>query len=225
MPVFHTDAAVPGVLFEVFLSKRIEYQAKLYEALQNGLVPHTVREFLLARAPEASHAESERLLRLIPESARPHFRRERIARMQQVCFGFSLTEVDGVFVMDANDPGAHRTQERTQVIQLFFKPDQWVRHVNGDTRLADGHRQALWEWASRLWSEPWTLGSAWQHSDGTDACDEYRLQVAHWALDVQFFVFGFLVGKITEELAMDETEIWVTSSARLVNVVRRVAPA
>src|SRR5690606_19107168 len=98
-----------------------------------------------------------------------------------------------------------RTQERTQVIQLFFKPDDWVRHVHSDSTLTSHERDDLLEWAGQLWSNPWQWAADYQpdsasQTTAADAQSQFRHRLVEWALDVQFFVFGFLVGKITEEL-------------------------
>jgi len=215
VPEFHTDPTWPGTLFEIFLTKRIEYQAKLYEALQSGLVLENVQAFLQATQHPMPDQERIRLRNLLPDSLVSAFTPERVARMEQVCFGFSLTEVDGVFVMDATQPGTQRMQERTQVVQLFFKPDALYRRLQDDPIVTAEEWRAVLDGVSDLWERPWN-GSP---LPGVRA--EFQTTLLEWAIDVRLFVFGFMVGKITEELAMDEQEIWVTSYPRLVNVVRR----
>lgn len=229
MPAFRTDPAEPVSMFEVFLPKRMEYQSKLYEALQCGLHLENVRAFLRGADREA---EQHRIKALIPEPVATIYTDARIQNLQQVYFGFSLYEVDGVFVTDPRDPATHRMQERTQVVRLFFKPDAVYEMIKGNQSLTEPARNAMLDEVRQFqrFATTWNGGNAatayLQQRNIADEAGTLRSAldaIEHWRADVQLFVFGYVVGKITEELAIDESEIWVTSHQSLVvNVVRRI---
>lgn len=229
MPTFRTDASEPVMMFEVFLPKRMEYQSKLYEALQCGLHLENVRAFLRGADRET---EQHRIRALIPEPVAAKYTDARIQNLQQVYFGFSLYEVDGVFVTDPRDPASHRMQERTQVVRLFFKPDAIYEMIRGNQSLTTADRNAILD-------EVRQFQRSTVACNGGDAVNTYLRQrnitgesdalrsalqaIEDWHADILLFVFGYVVGKITEELAIDESEIWVTSHQSLVvNVVRRI---
>lgn len=229
MPTFRTDPAEPVTMFEIFLPKRMEYQSKLYEALQGGLHLDNVRAFLRGADRET---EQRRIKALIPEPGAAKYTDARIQNLQQVYFGFSLYEVDGVFVTDPRDPATHRMQERTQVVRLFFKPDAVYEVIKGNQSLTAAARNSTLDEVRQFQR----TATAW---NGVDAVTTYLQQrniadesgalrsglqaIEEWHADILLFVFGYVVGKITEELAIDESEIWVTSHQGLVvNVVRRI---
>ena len=238
MPAFVTESDQPLTMFEVFLPKRMEYQSKLYEALQCGLQIGKVREFLLANGSVDPVAEKLRIQSLIPTVSRA-YTDDRISHLQPVYFGFSLYEVDGVFMTDAAvDPADRhdlRTQERTQVVRLFFKAEPVYRAIRHDTelsprkaaRLIDQVREFQRECTS--WSEEDMVATYLKRrklADKSGRLRHYLTAIEQWRTDVLLFIFGYLVGKITEDLSIDESEIWVTShSSMAVNVVRRIDAA
>lgn len=229
MPTFRTDPAEPVTMFEIFLPKRMEYQSKLYEALQGGLQLENVRAFLRGADRED---EQRRIKALIPESVTAKYTDLRIQNLQQVYFGFSLYEVDGVFVTDPRDPATHRMQERTQVVRLFFKPDAIYESIRTNPSLIDPDRNALldevrqFQRTATAWNRDDAVSTYLQQRNIADESGTLRLglhAIEEWHADILLFVFGYVVGKITEELAIDESEIWVTSHhGMVVNVVRRI---
>jgi len=230
MPLFYTEPAEPGTLFEVFLPKRMEYQSKLYEALEHGLQLENVQAFLKAAGRNDAELEKRRIRELIPGAVVDRYTDERIDRLKQVYFGFSLYEVDGVFVTDPSDPGHRRTQERTQVVRLFFKPDPVYGAIRNDRSLTPQERSQIMEKVRQSLQDPvsWnekvavmSVAGAQGAMDHTETLRSYLNAVDEWNADVLLFVFGYVVGKITEDVAVDEKEIWVTSQRSVVNVVRR----
>jgi hypothetical protein len=230
MPAFVTESDEPISMFEVFLPKRMEYQSKLYEALQFGLHLNRVRAFLEGAGADPQ-AEIDRIRALIPGKAQAAFTPERVARMQQVYFGFSLYEVDGVFVTDPSDPGNQRTQERTQVVRLFFKPDAIIQQIRSNPSLSGTeaarllHELRSFQESSVSWVDAAAVETYLSQHANPDrpTLRDSLAALEEWRIDVLLFVFGYVVGKITEDLSIDENEIWVTSHQSLVvNVIRRL---
>jgi len=229
MPTFRTEPAEPVTMFEIFLPKRMEYQSKLYEALQGGLHLENVRTFLRGSDREA---EQRRIKALIPAPVATKYTDARIQDLQQVYFGFSLYEVDGVFVTDPRDPASHRMQERTQVVRLFFKPDAIYEAIRQNPLLTEADRHALmseirqFQGTTTTWNTTDAVANYLQYRNVPDESGALLAglrAIEEWHADILLFVFGYVVGKITEELAIDESEIWVTSHQSLVvNVVRRI---
>lgn len=233
MPAFVTEPDQPLTMFEVFLPKRMEYQSKLYEALQFGLQIDKVREFLLGKTSGDQEAEMRRIRALIP-SVGKSYTEARVKNLQQVYFGFSLYEVDGVFVTDPGDAHNQRTQERTQVVRMFFKADPVYQAIKDDRTLTQAEVSSLivqireFQRECNSWSEDDVVTSYLKQRKlpvKSGPLRHYLTAIEEWRTDVLLFVFGYMVGKITEDLAIDESEIWVTwHQSMAVNVVRRVTP-
>ncbi len=101
-------AALPGIHFEIYFPKKIDYQAALYTALRSGHSRSSVVEFL--------RRQEDHVRPLLLPALRDRYG-ARMLTMHQVYFGFSMYEVDGVF-FDQSKP----LEDRTQVIRLIVYP-------------------------------------------------------------------------------------------------------
>ncbi|MBM3802314.1 MAG: hypothetical protein FJW26_08400 [Acidimicrobiia bacterium] len=209
-----------GIFVEIYLPKKAEFQGTLYQALTEGFDVDKVR----------SHFQAKR--ERINAFLRGHYNCDgRIESMQQVFYGYSMYEVDGVYY-DARNKKTF--EERNQVIRVMFKPGLeavglralpaervqtvtklFVRHAGKAENFPGDHPQIF-------------LG----------ASEDERAEIARllacleaWKYDVALFVLGYIVFEICEriqELGMQkgkeaEEEILVTSFWNLtVNRIVRV---
>jgi hypothetical protein len=197
-----------GIFVEIYLPKKAEFQGTLYQALTEGFDIEKVR----------SHFQANR--DRINAFLQGHYSCEgRIDAMQQVFFGYSMYEVDGVYY----DPKNKRTfEERNQVIRVMFKPDLdavnlstlpveraqtvtklFVRHAGKTQDFPEGHPQI---YLNASEEEKALISNLLAHLEA-------------WKYDVALFVLGYIVFEICEriqELGMvkgtnAEEEILVTS--------------
>lgn len=235
-------AFLPGrrsIIAEIYFPKRLITQGTIHTTLQNGLNDKNVRAYL-----EKNAKQLRKELKAYPHWFDPNRYRETndsqhyrdantaaIARMnmcEQVFFGWSMYEVDGVFLKNDNTT---IDEERTQVLKLMFKfkDDKECRHP-------DIYRAVLY----------WVL-SEYGHTDdyricGKLECDKFlerynswdgekkeiardlyaslAPKVAKWIVDCGLFIFGYLVRQFWKAIVDEhrknrstplEDEIWVTS--------------
>lgn len=201
-----------GVLAEFYLPKKIAYQGPLHDRLRGGLRPEVFRKHLLENKANVlptlegflsrrGHSESEwtQLVEEIPGN---------------ILGGWSMYEVDGVFVDREND---RVFEERTQVVRIILYPDlkqiascsgggcstesvQLLTNaflVHGTARVSDFLRDEGDRWLPRFPS--------------AEALHRACEQLHRWVTISAVFVFGYLVWSIADTIGTDEKVFWVTS--------------
>src|SRR5262245_63788994 len=197
-----------GIFVQIYLPKKAEFPGTLYQALTEGFDIEKVR----------SHFEAKR--EQINAFLQGHYSCDgRIETMQQVFYGYSMYEVDGVYYDTKNKK---TFEERNQVIRVMFKPDLdavnlgklpveraqtviklFVRHAGKNESFAGDHPQIY-----------------------VNVSDEEKVLISNllaylegWKYDVALFVLGYVVFEICERIQeLDimkgkgaEEEILVTS--------------
>lgn len=236
-----------SVFVEIYFPRKAAYQGAIFDALREGYDIRAVREYL-----------SKNTLRILQElRAYPHLfdpyryrkgkverqgdevdqARERIRMYRSPFQGWSLYQVDGVFV---NKEGL-AYEEATQVARIIFRQESGFRKVAEEAGCEDVLR------AIRFWiidgpagfteTEPWGpqeqacfLARLEPVSDTKRAFVErffapIAREAVKWIDNCALFVFGYLVRKFSEKVLAEhltEEEVWVTSFFNLtVNVVKR----
>jgi len=236
-----------SIVMEVFFPKQTKYQGLIHEALEKGLQEETVRDYLTEHAYELQeelnyhthlfdpHRYDSASLATLPEDQDP---KGRMGMYESTFFGWSMYEVDGVFL---NRRGS-MDEERVQVVRLIFKYEhprevrtrrrsyhamcraiiRWVLDEYGRSmnfHLWNMHEQELFLERHRSWSNE-DLVYAQRHFH------EIARDTAKWIDDCALFVFGYLTREfwkkvVTHPNASLEEEIWVLSNFHMnVNVLR-----
>jgi hypothetical protein len=197
-----------GIFVEIYLPKKAEFQGTLYQALTEGFDIEKVR----------SHFQAKR--ERINAFLQGHYRCDgRIETMQQVFYGYSMYEVDGVYY----DPKNKKTfEERNQVIRVMFKPDLDAANIGGlPVERAQTVTKLFVRHAGKTESFPGDHPQIYLNASEEDKAMISGLVVylEAWKYDVALFVLGYIVFEICEriqELDMmkgkdAEEEILVTS--------------
>lgn len=219
MPRYQTEVAEPGIMFEIYLPKKLEYQSRLYETLRDGHTHEKVTDWLL------THQDHVRPL--LPPVLRHAFPR-RMETRHEVYFGFSMYEVDGVFF----DQNGQPIEDRTQVLRLILYPDyNLILHGVKESVREDvmEHVRLFRKLPLSLSKDPVARYNRFYVYDRKEITPEMRKGIEKaleameiWIQDAYVFVFCYVIGNITELEAIDEKEIWVTSYRSA--VVNRILP-
>lgn len=242
-----------GIVAEVLFPKKAAYQGEIFDALQHGLDGQEVKDYL---------SDSETIQSLIvemkdyPQLFDPdqykrttswtapvimlEQARKRIDAYQSRFYGWSMYEVDGVFL---NPKTGRIDEERTQVIRLVFRLDS-IYQDEARARGCYDVLEALTRWVMaehmRLdhllpWSDEEKVrflqlhGISWPEHKRRFIEEFYERitkEAKKWIDDVGLFIFGYLVRKFwikVRELKRREDEIWTVSyfNANL-NIVKRI---
>jgi hypothetical protein len=228
----------PAILVELYLPKQAAFQGVLYNTLTSGFSLQEVKRHFLS-ADEAQ----QRKIRALLGKGWPglDYDPDEISRFRRVFFGYSLYDVDGVFLKavsgnsgndDASDDAYRIVQETSQVIRMVFKYPCAAESpvtVSFLKSALEQPRMAIADFADSQRSHvEQTAGAEAEH------ILELLSDLQHWVRYVGLFVFGYLVYHICERiLELGETsslqtdpadllqdEIWVTSTWNLnMNVV------
>lgn len=226
----------PGILTEIFLAKRAEFQSGLYETLTAGLRREHVRDHFLGADP----AKRERIRRFLSRGwtvHRPEYTDDEIRDFPRLFFGYSLYEVDGVFLKPRSEETTARdrdedyqiAEERAQVIRIIFHYD--AAHL--PAKVVDFCRASLRDPLSEIGSLAENYPDLRSHIDPQVIQELAKLDL--WVRYAGLFLFGYLLFQICETiigceqvrygqrdfLDLRQDEIWVTSLWNLnMNVVK-----
>ena len=248
VPYVFTRAEYP-VFSEIYFPKKISYQGTIFKALERGLNERIVKAYL---KKNATHLLEE--LKGYPEILNPYQfgnvlgkrsgpitpaeAGQRIAMYRSYFQGWSMYEVDGVWLSE----GGRIDEERTQVIRLMFRfrsalHDKAEEMDCGDALRAMHHwfmgfRGQLWEqkqWHSYEKKKFLDFRRPWPKHKRQFADENFEAvmkEATKWLEDCALFTFGYLVREFWEivlERGRREDEIWVTSLYNLnLNVVRQL---
>ncbi len=223
---FHTF--IPSVLVEIYLPKKAEYQATLYNTLTKGFKEDKVachfnnkrniekiNYFLKQFASEAKYIKEEKFKTDLPKYG---------LAGQASYVGYSMYEVDGVFY-DREDKKID--EERTQIIRLIFQPDM-SKIVNEQPGQDRKYHSLV---SSYLGSPPYVRKKLLD--DAKKKEKKIMLKIDRWRKQTAIFLFGFLMYNICERLEalgkgassgkesdeekkLPEDEIWVTTDWSLI---------
>lgn len=220
----------PAVFVELYLPKKAVFQGVLYNALTAGFRLEKVKEHFLKADP----TKQRQIRSLLGKSwTMVDYSPTDIQQFRRVFFGYSLYDVNGVFLKSAGtEPEAESdsdetyrvAEETSQVVRMVFKYPcaaespividflmlAMRRPLSEMSQFADVHR-----------TEITTIA-------GTEAEHVFTLleDLERWQMYVGLFVFGFLIYNICEgilhlgestKVQIDpadllQDEIWVTSS-------------
>lgn len=217
---FHN--AEVGVMFEIMLPKKIQYQDFLFNALVNGLQNFSFSTYFeqnKASVLQLFEDYSDYLIGMKPEVAL--FDTDFAAIFQ----GYSMFEVNGVF---RHEKSRVFDEELTQIVRVYFLPE----YENMFKRFPDFSKIEILKFTDNFFNlhtnmyrklrQYYDLPE--QPGSGDDAGQERQKvlydYLQNWVDAVTLFVFGYIVHEICknlgsyyedQRLASLEKEIWVSS--------------
>jgi len=210
---FHPGEA--SVFVEIYLPKKARFQGVLYDTLTRGFEPETVRRHL--------DENEERVRRLMQGYYFVEYSREVVESMGDIMGGYSLYEVDGVFL---NNKDRSVIEERTQVIRIMFRPSPMPVDLDPDLKKQIIREYLRFTGDREDFEEH--LGKRLELQKNQQLVDLVAM-LRQWECQVAHFVFGYIVDSLCEQIRMykeksdipEEAEIWVTSFWNL--VINRIA--
>ena len=199
-----------GVLVELYLPKRADFQGVLYDTLTDAFDAGKIRAYL------ADPHNRDHVVTLL-ERHWPELVAELdaiAARLDGGIQGYTMYEVDGVYA-----GGSGVVSERTQVVRVMFLPPLEAlagRIAFGPDPETSGAR--LRDEAKRLLRD-YGADSAFLKAREPDAAPELVALCAAlegWVDEMGLVLFGFVMGRIClairDRHLRPEEEIWVTST-------------
>lgn len=209
----------PGLVIEVYLPKKAEFQGPLYETLSRGFSRSHVKKHF--------RDNEDSIRRLLRQNFQLRdFSRADSDQCYKVFSGYSVYEVDGAF--------GNKIQERTQVVRIAFVPDfeALIRGVSVRIQDARSFAQRFFRFWTQdmegfledLRRQPGHLRTKWE--------EPLAARLDDWMKHVGMFVTGYIVHEICAgiddlveqgRIKAGEDEIWVTSfrSFALNRITRR----
>jgi len=241
---YRVNPQEPAVFVELYLPKKAVFQGLLYDALTSGFRLEAVKAHFL----QADPLKQQQIRSLLGKSwTRVDYSPEEIESFRRVYFGYSLYDVNGVFLKGFpaateaaggdRDDDYRIVEETSQVVRMVFK----YPCATEPTVALDFLMLAL----QRPLSEMSRFATVHQReiraTAGAEADRVFALlaDLERWQMYVGLFVFGYLIYQICEGvLALSDAavgqiapadllqdEIWVTSgwsmSMNVVNWVQR----
>jgi len=199
-----------GVLVELYLPKRADFQGVLYDTLTDAFDAGKVRAYL-ADPHDRAHVEellSRHWPRLVADTD------GIAARLTAGIQGYTLYEVDGVY---AGADGV--VTERTQVVRLMFLPrlDALAARITLDPD-PERNRDRVRDEAKILLRDYGADSGFLRTRDPSAGPEIVALCEAleAWVEEVGLLLFGFIMGRIClairDRNLRPEEEIWVTST-------------
>jgi hypothetical protein len=197
----------PGIIVEVYLPKRANYQGTLYETLTSAFTWKNV----------LSHFEDSNRRPVIDELLKEYtefYSPDMLETIDQFFWGYSVYEVDGVFFEKPhrNERG-QIDEERTQVIRFMFFPDLAL----AETLITESDIASFGS-VARAVSALLSKGRDERAIIGRNV-PKLKDYIDRWVGAVGLFIFGYFIFNLTERIrALNlsdfhdlEKEIWVTS--------------
>lgn len=221
----------PAVFVELYLPRKAVFQGVLYNALTSGFLLENVKSHFLKNDPiRQRHIRS-----LLGKSwTMADYTPQDIQRFRRVFFGYSLYDVNGVFLKSpdrasgaprADDDSHYQiAEETTQVVRMVFKYPCAIESPMAIDFLMLALRRPLSDMSQFTQSHCEEI----QATAGADAEHIFELlaDLEEWLKYVGLFVFGFLIYHICEGILnvgesakkqidpadLLQDEIWVTTS-------------
>jgi hypothetical protein len=213
-------AAAPAIFVEIFLPKKARYQGTLYNTLTAGFELDYDQHF-----NGSLRTDIESFLTDFPSSSEniKAMLDEFIERNTRHFFGYSMYEVDGVFV-GKKEP---YYEERTQVIKLIFKPDVEGILKGVITRFGEKSLNEISKLRRIIRRQLSSHYEKVSETESEDVNEEAYIKrvIKTWSDDVGIFLFGYIIYELSRGVNKVEEEIWVTSIwGAKVNVVIKNEP-
>jgi hypothetical protein len=211
-----------GVMYEIMLPKKIQYQGFLFNALVNGLKTFSFSSYFEENKNSVKELFEDFSDYLIGKRAEVELFDTDYAAIFQ---GYSMFEVNGVFRHEKSDAF---DEELTQIVRVYFLPD----YENMYKRFPEFSQIEILRFADNFFSLHKNMYrrlhqffDVFGKADPEDESIKEREKVLHdylnhWVDAVALFVFGYIIHEICKHLGSEyeekrlsilEKEIWVSS--------------
>ena len=225
----------PGVLAELYLPKKAEYQGALYKTLTEGFEPEKVIKHFRSHRTQKHIGHflkhfSHYLMGVEKENMGDEIikriKDDKVVPGQSGYIGYSMYEVDGVFRGGDEQP---IVEERTQVIRIIFQPELTALTDNLKEDFRVDPIDVISKAMEYLGSSPAEKQKMAGVAD--DMVERVIRYLQQWHIDTGLFLFGYIVFAICQHLedlteatraqwkqrgkdykGFVEDEIWVTVS-------------
>lgn len=197
---FHPGEA--GILVEIFLPKKTEYQGTLYKTLEKGLNFNYQEHFLNFKKV----SRIQEMIKVYTDIS--EYDEELITNFQQkfpnIFAGYSMYEVDGVFKSWEIEDLIY--EERTQVIKVFFIPN--YEALYNSENLKKWEKRDIRDFARRYFKnsqiDPDSFKKTYNVLDKEIIDKEGANEIIEYLNDyincAGLFVFGYILFEISEQL-------------------------
>lgn len=211
-----------GVMYEIMLPKKIQYQGFLFNALVNGLQTFSFASYFEENKESVKQLFEDYSDYLVGKRPEVELFDTDYAAIFQ---GYSMFEVNGVFRHEKSDAF---DEELTQIVRVYFLPDYDAM----GKRFPEFTQIEILRFADNFFSQHKNMYRRLQQfyntsgkADSGDAPEQEREKVLHdylnhWVDAVALFVFGYIIHEICKHLGAEyekdrlpalEKEIWVSS--------------
>lgn len=208
---YEFEPSESGIFIEIFLPKKAVFQGTLFTALTKGFKTDKVKIHFKKRKNDIKD-----FLKNYP--CIKNYNDDFIDNFPEIFCGYSIYEVDGVFLGRENKI----YEEKTQVIRILFRPDV-ERFIGDDHEQIELIRTTVKEYiklSSQRVSSARRLAS--DYASNSMAPSSLFCYLDRWADYIGLFVFGYIVYRICYymrelcdkgemEWNEAEEEIWVSS--------------
>jgi hypothetical protein len=223
----------PAIFVEIYLPKKIRHQGVLYKSLRTGFNFGEVKKHLIDQKEFANISEfleDYKGLYELYQRADTHEIADRVGKMEETFYGFSMYEVNGVFFNKkrfelAKEKAGDKkdevgisefiAEENVQFIRMIFKPD--VESILAESEIRkESNREGFLRMNSfikRCMDNYYEVEEQLEREEALekhlgDTSRMKRVQtkwdifkkVEKWVDDVALFLFGFLMYKICQEI-------------------------
>ncbi len=211
-------SAESAIQVELFLPKKSNYQGILYDTLVNGLNLHkpvkfkTTNGLIYKTGFEIHFKEDKKREKSIKKLLKEYkivtkYYDEFVNRGEQIFYGYSIYEVDGVF---SGVSGVY--EERTNVVKMIFKPDFIGLSQSGKFGINFKQMRRI----SRRYFGLSNIGKKeylkkYPKIKKNEEKLKFLIYLHKWQVYVGFFLFGFILHELALGENNIEEEIWVTS--------------
>lgn len=208
---YTANTSEAGVQTEIYLPKKSYFQGTLYDTLTKGFDHKHVVNTLISNISEIKQIMDKFTIPRISKG----LDRERIKKMKQIFWGYSMYEVDGIFFSKSINK-RRIAEERSQVIRIMFLPDiNYIREKLIEKKDIEVSREEIKNIIDTLFHDNLKVGRKSKEKKQTFLYIQSYIE--DWRWDIQLFLFGYVIDEIckqTNKLCKDikpENEIWISS--------------
>lgn len=201
-----------GVQTEIYLPKKSYFQGTLYDTLTKGFDHKHVINTLISNINE--------IKQIMDKFAIPGISKgldlERIKKMKQIFWGYSMYEVDGIFFSRSINK-KRIAEERSQVIRIMFLPDiNYIREKLIEKKNIKVSNEEIKNIIDTVFNDKLKVNRKSEEKKQTVLF--IHSYIEDWRWDIQLFLYGYVIDEICKQInklckdIKPENEIWISSA-------------
>lgn len=208
---YRASTSETGIQTEIYLPKKSYFQGTLNDTLTSGFDFDHVKRTLIENIEDVKRLMNDFSVPMVSKGLQT----VRIGQMKRIFWGYSMYEVDGVFLAPL-ESGRRVDEERTQVIRFLFRPD--IADIKEVLKGKDIETTA--ERIKKTISDLYEPGGI----EREDLLGDRKTEILsvldyleEWRWDIQLFLFGYVINAVCKQIGTQgknikaEDEIWITS--------------